>query len=161
MVLSRSSGTNKSAASGPVPSFKGLRASSSLRTDLMRRNTREGGRAERALRSELWRRGRRFRKHAKDLPGTPDLVFESARLCVFVDGDFWHGRQWTTRRRALASGANSAYWLAKIFANRERDRRQTVALRRQNWNVVRLWETDVLGDLAAAASLVERAMDTK
>ena len=35
---------------------------------------------ERLVRSELHRRGQRFRKHAKDLPGKPDLVFRSAKV---------------------------------------------------------------------------------
>ena len=54
---------------------------------------REGGedsKAELALRRELWSRGIRYRLHYPGLSGRPDLVFLSARLTVFVDGDFWH-----------------------------------------------------------------------
>lgn len=112
------------------------------------------------LRSLLWRRGRRFRKHVRDLPGRPDLVFVAARVCVFVDGDFWHGRS-VVRRRALATGANGAYWTAKIQTNRARDRRQEAELRRWNWTVLRLWETDVLANVDWAADKVERALTTK
>jgi len=32
-------------------------------------------RAELALRKAMWARGFRFRKHCKDLPGIPDVVF--------------------------------------------------------------------------------------
>src|SRR4051812_29273286 len=34
-----------------------------------------------------------FVTHVRTLPGTPDLVFENARVCVFLDSDFWHGWQ--------------------------------------------------------------------
>ena len=78
------------------------------------------------------------------LPGRPDLVFSRKRLIVFCDGDFWHGRNWPLLRRALQRRANSTYWTAKILANRNRDRRQNRALRHQGWDVVRVWETDVL-----------------
>jgi len=80
----------------------------------MAKNRREGGRAERALRSALWRRGFRFRLHQRELPGKPDLVFRSSSLCVFCDGDFWHGRDWQKRRLRLESGSNREYWVAKI-----------------------------------------------
>jgi DNA mismatch endonuclease (patch repair protein) len=43
------------------------------------------------IRKLVHARGLRFRKHAKELPGTPDLVFPRAKVAVFVDGDFWHG----------------------------------------------------------------------
>src|SRR5437870_5476979 len=46
---------------------------------------------EAMVRSELFRRGWRFRKHVSSLPGTPDIVFPSHCLAVFIDGDFWHG----------------------------------------------------------------------
>lgn len=50
-----------------------------------------GGKADRALGRELWRRGFRYRRRSQ-LFGRPDFVFASARVVVFVDGDFWHGR---------------------------------------------------------------------
>ncbi len=49
------------------------------------------------VRSALHKRGLRFRKHVRELPGKPDVVFRKTRVVVFVDGDFWHGyrfRSW-------------------------------------------------------------------
>lgn len=43
------------------------------------------------VRSALHRGGFRFRKNVRGLPGTPDIVFHSAKVAVFVDGDFWRG----------------------------------------------------------------------
>ena len=37
---------------------------------------------------------RRYRANDARLPGTPDVAFPRARVAVFVDGDFWHGRTW-------------------------------------------------------------------
>lgn len=78
-------------------------------------------------------------------------MFVRARLAVFVDGDFWHGRDWVARVPKLVRGANASYWLAKIATNMERDRRKTAELEAMGWRVVRVWETDVLADVAAAA----------
>jgi len=43
---------------------------------------------ERVVRSKLQKRGLRFRKHVKNLPGKPDIVFVKAKVAVFLDGGF-------------------------------------------------------------------------
>lgn len=75
-------------------------------------------------------------------------------MAVFVDGDFWHGRDWEARRRKLRAGSNAPYWLAKIQTNMERDRRKERELEGAGWLVLRFWETDVLSDPPAAARSV-------
>ena len=107
-----------------------------------------------ALRASLIKLGLRYRLHADDLPGRPDLVFRAVRLAIFVDGDYWHGRFWRAQRKKLAGGSNAAYWVAKIKTNRARDRRNNRMLQRAGWNVLRLWETDVLKDPCGAAEVV-------
>lgn len=44
------------------------------------------------LRKALCKAGLRYRKNVASISGGPDIVFNGARLAVFVDGDFWHGR---------------------------------------------------------------------
>ena len=36
---------------------------------------------------------------------------------MFVDGDFWHGRDFESRRAGLLAGNNGAFWVAKIERN--------------------------------------------
>jgi DNA mismatch endonuclease (patch repair protein) len=134
-----------------VPYYAGFTPSSEAASRIKRANRKEGGRAERMLGRALWRAGLRYRKHVTGLPGRPDFVFAGARVCVFCDGDFWHGRDWDTLRERLARRANPEYWLAKIGRNRERDREQTARLTELGWLVIRVWETDVLRDPEAAA----------
>jgi len=98
------------------------------------------------LRNMLWRMGLRFRKNVRDLPGKPDIVFTKQRVAVFCDGDFWHGRDWPTRKRRLHKGANALYWTKKIGANIQRDRLLDQGLERLGWKVLRLWESDILKD---------------
>jgi DNA mismatch endonuclease (patch repair protein) len=106
------------------------------------------------LRRELFRLGLRFRKNVSALPGRPDVVFAGARVAVFCDGDFWHGHRWKRLRMKLAQGHNASYWEAKILANRRRDQQNTRQLRKAGWAVIRLWETDVRKDPAAAAKKI-------
>lgn len=46
------------------------------------------------LRKALWHRGIRYRKHNRQLPGSPDISIGRYRIAIFVDGEFWHGFNW-------------------------------------------------------------------
>lgn len=118
---------------------------------------------EMMVRRRLWARGYRYRLHRGDLPGRPDLVFSSARVAVFVDGDLWHGNAWRVRELpSLASlfPTNTDWWVSKIERNMERDREVTAALEGLGWTVARFWESDILADadrvVAEIAELLER-----
>jgi DNA mismatch endonuclease, patch repair protein len=109
------------------------------------------------LRRALRGAGLRYRIDVASLPGRPDLVVPAARLAVFCDGDFWHGRHLRRRLKKLAAGHNAAYWVAKIKANVARDRRIKHALQKSGWTVVRLWESDLRTDPQRAAAVVLKA----
>lgn len=85
-----------------------------------------------------------YRKNLRGIPGTPDVVFTRYKLAIFVDGDFWHGRDFEARRDRLAAGNNGAFWVAKIERNMARDRRNDVELAEAGWVVLRFWGSDVL-----------------
>jgi DNA mismatch endonuclease (patch repair protein) len=90
------------------------------------------------VRSALHKRGLRFRKHVKELPGKPDIVFPKVRVVVFVDGDFWHGYRFSSWEEKV-----SDFWKKKISKNRERDARNHRKLRKMSWTVIRLWQHEV------------------
>ena len=108
------------------------------------------------LRSELHRRGLRFRKHATDLPGKPDIVFVGARVAVFIDGDFWHGWRFPAWRHKV-----SDFWKAKIQKNRDRDQRNVAKLRRAGWHVIRLWQHQIEQDSKACVSRIVTAVESR
>lgn len=115
--------------------------SPSKRSEVMRAvRSRDTG-AELALRRALFARGLRYRLHRKDLPGSPDIVFPSARLAVFVHGCFWHGHD--CPRGARAPKSNAEYWSAKIARTRIRDARNAAALMAAGWRVLVVWECDL------------------
>lgn len=102
---------------------------------------------ELALWKALWAAGLTgYRKNLKGLPGTPDVAFTRHKLAIFVDGDFWHGRDFETRCGRLAAGNNGAFWVSKIERNMVRDLRNVVDLEALGWRVLRFWESDVLED---------------
>ncbi len=143
----------QSHTTGRAPSFKGLEPASAVSSYVKCKNRRRDTQHEILLRRELWKMYLRFRKNVERMPGKPDIVFPGAKLAVFCDGDFWHGRNWRSLRRKLQKGANAAYWSAKITANIKRDKRNTVLLRKAGWRVIRVWETDIKRDPFEIAKL--------
>jgi DNA mismatch endonuclease (patch repair protein) len=141
------------------PSFAAYRSCSEASSKTKRANRGRDTTHERLLRSELFLRGMRFRKNVKTLLGTPDIVFPKAKTVVFCDGDFWHGRDWTRRKVKLQKGSNSKYWVQKIEHNRQRDKLVTRKLRTAGWRVVRVWETDILNDVATVANSISELLD--
>lgn len=144
------------------PSYQGLepaseRASKAARGSSRKRDTR----CEVALRTALWRKGCRYLKDAGSLPGRPDIVFPKARVVVFCDGDFWHGKDWEERRAKLRRGSNPEYWIAKIAGNMARDRGNTTELVRQGWTVLRIWESDIRRDLQRIVTLLLEVLDER
>jgi len=126
-----------------TPSFQGLIPASAASSRAKRMNRSVGTGHEQMLGSALWRLGLRYRKNVATLPGKPDIVFPSARLVVFCDGDFWHGRRWRALSAKLRSGANASYWLQKIEGNRRRDRKMSRVLAADGWTVLRIWESEI------------------
>jgi len=106
----------------------------------------------------------RFRLHARDVLGKPDLVIRKYRLAVFVDGDFWHGNAWRLRNLPSLEAlfpTRTEWWVAKIRRNMERDAQVTAQLEAGGWRVVRMWESEVLRDPDRAAQRVIAALKSQ
>jgi len=113
------------------------------------------------LRKVLFAKRFRFRLHKRELPGRPDIVFPGAKVAVFCDGDFWHGKKWKIRKAAGQFRVRRNYWIPKIEGNIARDKRNTRQLRRLGWIVLRFWESDLSRDVEAAAKKVVRAVRSR
>lgn len=112
-----------------VPKYDLFKPSSALSSRIKKQNKSKNTQAEVILRNHIWKLGLRYRLHVKDLPGKPDLVFSQAKVVVFCDGDFWHGRNWNKQKEELKRRKNQEYWIPKIQSNIERDIIQTIDLK--------------------------------
>lgn len=102
----------------------------------------KNGKAEVLLAKKLWQEGLRYRKNYKQLPGSPDIAILKYRVAIFIDGEFWHGKDWETRKTKLKH--NVEYWQTKIEENINRDIRVNNELNLLGWRVLRYWEKDIL-----------------
>ena len=86
--------------------------------------------------------GYRYRLHARDLPGQPDLVFRPRRKAIFVHGCFWHRHEGCPRNRSPKSPERREYWRTKLNGNVQRDRRNIDALESMGWATLVVWECE-------------------
>lgn len=101
---------------------------------------------ETLVRRTLHLMGHRFRLHAPELPGKPDIVLPRMRTIIQVKGCFWHGHRCLGGRVPVG---NRDYWVLKIQGNRKRDLRNERKLRRMGWRVHTIWECTVRRSTAA------------
>jgi len=97
---------------------------------------------ERAVRSLIHRLGYRFRLHAKELPGKPDVVRRTQKQAIFVHGCFWHQHKLVSCLDGRPPKSNTEYWVPKLLRNVERDKASADALRKQGWKVLTIWECE-------------------
>lgn len=70
----------------------------------------------------------------------PDFIFRPQKLAIFVDGCFWHG----CPLHGTKPKANAEAWQRKLAGNVLRDERTTKALEAAGWQVVRIWEHELV-----------------
>lgn len=97
---------------------------------------------EMIVRRGLHKAGFRYRLHAAELPGKPDLVFPKYKAVIFIQGCFWHQHQcsmfhWPKSR--------TQWWVKKISANRSHDEAVQDKLRELGWRVLLVWECALKG----------------
>jgi DNA mismatch endonuclease (patch repair protein) len=112
------------------------------RSENMRRIRSKGMKPEMAVRSLAHRLGYRFRLHAKDLPGKPDLVFRARKRVIFVHGCFWHSHAAPRCLDGRAPQSRLEYWGPKLARNRQRDAEVRAALEAAGWAVLVIWECE-------------------
>lgn len=127
------------------------------RSKIMRAIKSKNTKAEVLLAKALWRRGNRYRKHDKSIIGTPDLSFKKYKVAIFVDSDFFHGKDWETLKLRLST--NKDFWHKKIERNMERDQQVNEHLNALGWTVLRFWSSDVKKKLSLIVREIERAIE--
>lgn len=92
----------------------------------------------------LHRAGFRYRLHYAALPGKPDLWFARYRAVIEVNGCFWHGHDCHLFK---LPSTRTAFWQAKISANRDRDARHLAELEQLGIRRLTIWECALKGRL--------------
>jgi DNA mismatch endonuclease (patch repair protein) len=113
-------------------------------------------RPEILVRKVVYGLGYRYRLHARDLPGHPDIVFRQRAKVIFVHGCFWHRHAGCALARLPKSRLD--FWLPKLEGNRKRDERNKRELQRMGWKVLTIWECQ-LNKPVRLADRIRRFLD--
>ena len=108
------------------------------RSEVMSRVGQKDTRPEMVVRRLLHGAGYRYRLHAKDLPGKPDIVFRKRHKAIFVHGCFWHRHEGCKLARLPKSRQD--FWVPKLERNKERDEENLASLTERGWKVLIVWE---------------------
>lgn len=120
------------------------------RSALMSRIRSKDTAPELLVRRALWSAGLRFHLHARNLPGSPDIVLRRWNAAVFVHGCFWHRHEGCPFFRLPAT--RPEFWEPKLLANQRRDARAIRELLEAGWRVLVVWECALRWDAEAAGA---------
>ena len=114
--------------------------------------------AELALAKALWHIGYRYRKNNRKIFGCPDLTFTALKIAIFVDSEFFHGKDWETRKKPQT---NPEFWIKKIERNMQRDIEVNAHLESQNWKILRFWSNDIKKNLDLCILEIQNAINER
>lgn len=99
--------------------------------------------------------GFRYRLHDARLPGRPDLVFVGRKKIIFVHGCFWHRHEDAKCKLARLPKSRLDFWMPKLQANKERDKRTLKQLEQLGWSVLVIWECELGNEKILAKRIKE------
>lgn len=126
------------------------------RSERMRRVRGRNTKPEMKVRQLIHAMGYRYRLHAKDLPGTPDIVFRRRHKAIFVHGCFWHRHK--DCKLARLPKSRIEFWTTKLEGNRRRDIINQKMLNRMGWQFLIVWECE-LKDSQLLAQKIKTFLD--
>jgi DNA mismatch endonuclease (patch repair protein) len=128
------------------------------RSERMARIRSRDTKPELAVRRLVHSMGFRYRLHARNLPGRPDLVFPGRGKIIFVHGCFWHRHGTCVNTRWPKSRLE--FWKPKLEANHARDIANRKALRSLGWKVLTIWECQ-LKNMGRTAETIKVFLEAK
>lgn len=119
----------------------------------------KGSVIERILGKELYKAGLRYRKNDNDIFGKPDFTFRRAKVAVFCDSEFWHGKDLKNGQNMPKS--NLQFWKKKLERNVARDKEVNHNLRKEGWKVLRFWSKDIIENTLICVNKIQRELECR
>lgn len=126
-----------------------------MTSDTAKKIKSKNSKIERILAKAMWSIGLRYRKHCKDIFGTPDFCFIGKKVAVFCDSEFWHGKKFVNGEQFKK---NVDSWEEKIRYNIKRDETVNERLQSDGWIVLRFWGKEIEKNIDGCIEKVEQAV---
>jgi DNA mismatch endonuclease (patch repair protein) len=108
------------------------------------------------LAKSLWSKGIRYRKNDRTVYGTPDLTIKKYKIAIFVDSEYFHGKNWDTEKYRIKT--NRDFWWRKIEENIKRDKIVNNTLVENEWKVLRFWSQEIRKKLDICIDQIETSI---
>ena len=115
----------------------------------------KGTKDEVLLAKKLWHIGLRYRKNDNSVFGKPDLTFKRYKIAIFIDSEFFHGKDWEVLKPQLEKGKNADFWIKKISKNQQHDDDINKQLQFLGWTVIRFWGKDIMKKTDECIQVIE------
>lgn len=125
------------------------------RSKNMRAIKSTGTKDEINLAKALWAKGYRYRKNNKAVFGKPDFTFKKVKVAIFVDSEFFHGKDFEIKKKPVN---NAEFWEKKIRKNIERDKEVNEKLLSNGWKVLRFWSKEVRNNITTVLFEIEKSI---
>ena len=106
----------------------------------MQGNKRKDTKPELLVRQRLREAGLGGYRLQWKVPGRPDIAWPGKKVCIFVNGCFWHR---CPKCHPSTPKKNIDYWEAKFARNIERDKQNLARLEADGWTVHVIWECEL------------------
>ncbi len=98
---------------------------------------------EMIVRKFLFAKGYRYRLHAKNLPGKPDIILPKYKTIIFIHGCFWHGHEGC--KYYVIPKTRTEWWVEKIGKNKKKDKENYEKLAETDWRILTIFECELKG----------------
>lgn len=129
------------------------------RSKIMRAIRSTNTKDEVRLAKALWYLGYRYRKNNRKVFGTPDLTFKKLKIAIFVDSEFFHGKDWENQKNRFKT--NQEFWQKKIERNMQRDIEVNRYLMENGWTVIRFWSSEIKNNLEDCIAKIQTEIALK
>ena len=129
------------------------------RSKIMRAIRSTNTKDEVRLAKALWHLGYRYRKNNRKVFGTPDLTFKKLKIAIFVDSEFFQGKDWEAQKSRFKS--NQEFWQNKIERNMQRDIEVNNYLMERGWTVIRFWSAEIKNNLEDCIAKIQTEIALK
>ena len=123
------------------------------RSQIMSKIKSKDTKPELYIRKKLFSLGFRYRLQKKINGTKPDIVLKKYKLCIFINGCFWH--QHSNCKLSYIPKTNKLFWKKKFQNNKNRDKKNYNIVRNTGWRILVIWECYIRKNIIKNIDFIE------
>ena len=100
---------------------------------------------------------RGYRLHWKKAAGKPDIAFPGKKIAIFINGCFWHRCPYC---KPSFPKTHKEFWTQKFKKNKIRDKEKILALHKNGWKTLTVWECQIIKHPSQSIARVKKLLSS-